>query len=172
MQLRLGRRAWQIQCRFELLHLPHWSYTEMRSAFDWSARAIHFLWRVSWCRLIDPRRTTVATVHPRLPHRNDDCPRCSVADACGQAGNVAQTVRAGMPIFRSDSVVYQDSWAAAGRWQFCGAGTLSGPARGRGHGLWFADYPECGTDLAPSPRESATSYVPIQSSEDFMASTP
>jgi uncharacterized protein len=22
--------------RFELLHLPHWSYTEMRSAFDWS----------------------------------------------------------------------------------------------------------------------------------------
>ena len=36
MQLRLGRRAWQIQCRFELLHLPHWSYTEMRSAFDWS----------------------------------------------------------------------------------------------------------------------------------------
>jgi uncharacterized protein len=22
--------------RFELLHLPHWSFTEMRTAFDWS----------------------------------------------------------------------------------------------------------------------------------------
>jgi hypothetical protein len=29
-----------------------------------------------------------------------------------------------------------------------------------------------GTDLPPSPRESARSYVPIQFPEDFMASTP
>jgi hypothetical protein len=172
VQLRLGRRAWQIQCRFELLHLPHWSYTEMRSAFDWSLEQYIFYGGYPGAASLirDEQRWRRYILDSLI--RNDDCPRCSVADACGQPGNVAQTVRAGMPIFRSDSVVYQDSWAAAGRWQFCGAGTLSGPARARGHGLWFADYPECGTDLAPSPRESATSYVPIQSSEDFMASTP
>lgn len=55
------------------------------------------------------------------------------------SGDAAQTVRTGMPIFRSGFVVHEDAWVTAGCWQLYDAGTLSGPARGRGNGLRFAE---------------------------------
>jgi predicted AAA+ superfamily ATPase len=59
--------------RFELLHLPHWSYSEMKSAFAW---------RLPRICAADKGRTALEALCTRFTDRNDDIARRPPALAC------------------------------------------------------------------------------------------
>ena len=58
--------------RFEVLHLPHWSLTEMRAAFGWSLGPVPVLRRLSGRGAADQRARALGALHPGRADRDHD----------------------------------------------------------------------------------------------------
>ena len=54
--------------RFEILHMPHWSFSEMREAFGWDLKPISVLRCLSRCRAIDRTTAPLVALYHRLSH--------------------------------------------------------------------------------------------------------
>ena len=119
--------------RFEVLHLPHWAFGEMREAFGWSLdQFVYYGGYPGAAPLIrQPERWSRYIRHSLI--QDDDLAGCASAHARGQACAAAAAVRAGVRVFGAGAVVQQDARSAAGRGQYDDAGALPGAAGRRGH---------------------------------------
>src|ERR1041385_6284167 len=119
--------------RFEVLHLPHWSYAEMRGAFGFSLdEYLYFGGYPGAAPLIeDPprwRRYLLDSLIETTISR--DCP---APDPRRQACRAQAAVRARLPLLRAGALLHQDARPAPGCRERHHARSLPGSPRRRGN---------------------------------------
>lgn len=116
--------------RFELLHLPHWSLSEMGAAFGWSVEQFIFYGGYPGAApLVSEPRRWARYVLDSLVETS-----LSRAHARGQAGAPPAAVRTGLPLLGPGALLQQDARSAAGCRQHDDPRALPGSPRRCGHG--------------------------------------
>ena len=100
--------------RFETLHLPHWSFSEMKKAFGWDLKQYLFYGAYPGAAPFIKRACTLVALYKRFPDRNVYLPRCASAFPCGQTGTIEAIVRGGLFLFGTDSFLQKNRRTTSG----------------------------------------------------------